>query len=254
MPVAEVMAVTPPLSIVMPAHNEAGNIEAAIREWHDEVIARLPGSEIIVVDDASRDDTGRILSVLAESLEALRVVSLTQNAGHGPATRTGLDHARGTYVFQTDSDRQHTPAEFWAFWERREDADLVIGVRRARADGLQRAVISGILRKVNTWMWGRAFADANCPFKLMRRGALDDILPRVPRDTFIPMVMIVLVAHHLGYRIEEMTVQHFQRRAGANSLAGLRKWMRIGTRCLRELRQLRASLSDVPRRSAVRVP
>lgn len=234
----------------MPAHNEAGNIEAAIREWHDEVAARVPGTEIIVVDDASRDGTGTILEALAQTLPALRVVRLTRNVGHGPATRTGLDQASGTFVFQTDSDRQHTPEDFWALWERREDAAFVLGRRQHRADGPMRAVISRILRGVMALLWGRSFRDANCPFKLMRRSALEQVLRHVPRDTFIPMVMTVLVAHHLGFGIIEVPVRHFPRRAGDQSLAGLHKWMRIGTRCLRELVHLRASLRGVPREAS----
>jgi len=228
-----------PLSIVMPAHNEAAQIETVVREWFEAIAPRVPGAEILVVDDASTDDTGTRLERLAVGLPALRVVRLPINVGHGPATRAGLDLARGAFVFQTDSDRQHEPADFWALWALREQADFVFGRRAQRADGGGRVAVSSVLRAVIAVLWGRWIADANCPFKLARRQALHAVLAEVPRDTFIPMVMIAVLARVRRYRVAEVEVRHASRTAGASSLRGLGRWWRIGRRCIGELSALR---------------
>jgi dolichol-phosphate mannosyltransferase len=228
-----------PLSIVMPAYNEADHIEQCVQEWHDAVAARIPGTEIIVVDDCSRDDTGARLRSAAERVPSLRVLRTPVNGGHGRALRFGLEHARGEFVFHTDSDRQHTPDDFWALWERRTTADFTFGVRDHRADGAFRAVVSSMMRVVNLLLWGYWIDDANCPYKLMRRSALEQVLTAVPRSSFIPMVMVAVLARQGGFRVSEARVRHFARVAGQPSLTGLLKWARVSSRCVGELVRLR---------------
>ena len=228
-----------PLSIVMPAYNEAEHIEQCILEWDERVASRISGAEIIVVDDCSRDDTGARLLDLSARLPSLRVLRTPANSGHGPALRYGLDRARGEFVFQTDSDRQHTPDDFWSLWERRADADFVFGIRERRADGRVRAAISATMRVVNAVLWGCWIEDANCPFKLMRRSALDEVLSAIPPSSFIPMVMVSLLARRAGFRVQDARVRHFPRTAGQQSLTGMWKWVRIGRRCVGELAALR---------------
>ena len=230
-----------PLSIVMPAYNEGEHIEACVQEWHDRVVAHVSDAELIVVDDCSRDDTGTRLMKLAERLPALRVLRTPANGGHGPALRFGLERARGEFVFHTDSDRQHTPDDFQAFWDQRGSADFVFGIRDHRADGAVRSGISGTMRIVNLVLWGCWIADANCPYKLMRRSALEQVLSVIPRTSFIPMVMVSVVARRAGFRVTEVHVRHFPRTAGQQSLRGLLKWARVGRRCVGELVALRAA-------------
>ncbi|HEX8032119.1 MAG TPA: glycosyltransferase family 2 protein [Vicinamibacterales bacterium] len=235
-----------PLSIVMPAYNEAEHIEQCVLEWHERVVARIPGAEIIVVNDCSKDDTGVRLHSLAARLPALRVLTTPTNGGHGPALRFGIDRALGEFVFHTDSDRQHTPEDFWALWELRDAADFVFGVRDHRADGAFRSAISSMMRLANALLWGYWIRDANCPYKLMRRTALEQVMTAIPRSSFIPMVMVSVLARRAGFRISEVRVRHFPRVAGQQSLTGLLKWARISRRCVGELVALR--FSDTPGR------
>jgi glycosyltransferase involved in cell wall biosynthesis len=234
-----------PLSIVMPAFNEAEHIEQSVLEWYERVASRVPGSELIVVNDCSRDDTGARLQSLSARVPALRVLQTPANGGHGPALRFGLDHAGGEFVFHTDSDRQHTPDDFWAVWEQRVDADFVLGIRDHRADGALRAGISATMRVVVAALWGCWIADANCPYKLMRRTALEQLLSTIPRTSFIPMVMVSVLARRAGYRVREVHVRHFPRIAGQQSLKGVLKWARIGSRCVGELVALRMAEKPV---------
>jgi glycosyltransferase involved in cell wall biosynthesis len=171
------------------------------------------------------------------------VLRTPQNSGHGAAVRLGLEQAQGAWVFQTDSDRQHVPGDFWLLWARRDEADFVFGVRARRADGAVRMLISRVLRTVNLVLWGRDIADANCPFKLMRRDALRAVLAEVPRGTFIPMVMLAVLARVRGWRVAEVPVQHFPRSGGSASLSGLARWLSVGTRCAGELLALRLTLA-----------
>ena len=233
------------LSIVMPAWNEEVHIEACVAEWHDAVLSRLRG-ELVVVDDCSRDRTGALLTALAGRYPDLRVFRTPRNSGHGAAVRLGLEQASGMWVFQTDSDRQHVPADISRLWEVRDGADFVFGARASRADGRVRMLISRLLRTVNVVLWGRDIADANCPFKLMRRDAMRAVLAEVPRGTFIPMVMVSVLARFRGYRVVDVPVPHFPRTGGEASLRGGVRWLSVGLRCVRELLALRLAVLRRP--------
>jgi hypothetical protein len=107
------------------------------------------------------------------------------------------------------------------------------------------------MRLANLVIWQRWIADANCPFKLMRRQALEPLLAMVPRDTFIPMVMLSLLARRSAFRVSEVEVRHFARAAGHQSLSGLVSWARIGRRCVAELFALRVAARDMTATSGV---
>jgi glycosyltransferase involved in cell wall biosynthesis len=223
------------VSIVMPAYNEEEIIEKTVREWYVEVISRIPGSELIVVDDCSKDRTGEVLARLAGEIPALRPLTPERNGGHGKALRHGFDRVTQDWVFQTDSDRQHIPSDFWKVWEQRVASDFVLGVRSTRADGPVRVFITTVMRLANFAVWGLWIRDANCPFKLMRRPAMEKVLLRIPRDSFIPMVMLSILCRKMKYRVTGVVVQHLPRRGGEQSLSGLWKWIKVGSRCLRQL-------------------
>jgi len=230
------------VSIIMPAYNEEEIIETTVREWHDEVIAKLSGAELIVVNDCSKDRTGEVLARLAQEMPALRPLTPERNGGHGKALRYGFENVGQEWVFQTDSDRQHLPSDFWELWEKRGGADFVLGIRSTRADGRVRVFITTIMRFANFLAWGLWIRDANCPFKLMRREPMQKVLSRIPRDSFIPMVMLSILCRKMKYRVTEVGVHHLPRRGGEQSLSGLSKWIKVGTRCLHQLLSWRMSL------------
>jgi dolichol-phosphate mannosyltransferase len=231
------------VSVVMPAWNEAEIIEACVREWHDEVVSKISGAELIVVDDCSTDGTADIVASLAKELPGVRCVRPERNGGHGKSLRVGFDHVRQDYIFQTDSDRQHLPGDFWALWKLRSQADFVFGIRKQRADGAVRVVITRLMRLLNLLVWGVWVKDANCPFKLMRRDALEQVLARVPRDCFIPMVLVSILARKMGFRVAEAEVEHLPRKGGTQSLKGLMKWARVSSKCAAQVLSARLAYS-----------
>jgi len=202
---------------------------------------------LIVVNDCSKDSTGQVLARLAQEIPALRFVAPERNGGHGKALRCGFDYVTQDWVFQTDSDQQHVPSDFWTVWGQRENSDFVMGVRATRADGRVRVFITTVMRLANFILWGLWVRDANCPFKLMRRHAMESVLSRVPRDSFIPMVMLSILCRKMNYRVRETVVQHLPRCGGEQSLSGFLKWVEIGSSCLCQLLVLRVHFLRGPR-------
>lgn len=111
--------------IVMPAFNEEASVGAVVRE----VLEKLPGAAILVVDDGSTDNTTSV----ARTAGAL-VVTLPFNLGVGGAMRTGFKYALANgylNVVQIDADGQHDPANVPKLLAALDTADVVIGARFA---------------------------------------------------------------------------------------------------------------------------
>jgi dolichol-phosphate mannosyltransferase len=232
--------------IVMPVYNESACIEQVMLDWF-RVFDKLAGL-LIVVDDGSRDGTGAILRRLAEK-EPRLLVHHQQNGGHGAAVLAGYRMAiklNPAYIFQTDSDNQIKPSEFWHLWERREQAPLVLGVRQDRNDEAHRIVVSRILESLNLLIFGKRIRDANTPFRLMRTTFLRNALGQFPRDVFAPNIFLSLVASKLFVAIPEVSVEHFQRSTGEKSL-NLRKLVLVCLRCTKELLQFRVGVFQTHR-------
>ena len=122
------------LSAVVPAHNEAAVIERFLRALHETLAALTPRTEIIVVDDGSRDDTAAIVQRLASELN-LTLLRLSRNFGKEAALTAGLAHARGDAVLIIDADFQdplELVPQMVTRW--REGFDMIYGVRREREE------------------------------------------------------------------------------------------------------------------------
>lgn len=102
----------------------------------------------------------------------------------------------------------------------------------------QRA-IDGIGQHFN--IWGVWIRDANCPFKLIRRETLSKIMEQIPQDSFIPMVLVSVLAHKMQVRIREVPITHLPRKGGSQSLKGLLNWVAIAEICLQDIVKVRRS-------------
>jgi dolichol-phosphate mannosyltransferase len=120
------------LAIVMPVYNERGCIAAVLSAWRDMLCACGIDFVMVIIDDGSRDQTGRILDDFARD-ERVRVIHQA-NAGHGPAVLRGYCEAvtLADWVFQCDSDDEMRPESFPGLWGLRGEADAVFGCRQHR--------------------------------------------------------------------------------------------------------------------------
>ena len=124
------------LSIVVPLYNE----ESGVGTLFDRVTAVLDRldirSEVILVDDGSRDRTAALVNERAEKDQRIKLVRLSRNFGHQAAISAGMDHASGDALVVMDGDLQDAPEEIPAFLEKwREGYDVVYAIRRSRTEG-----------------------------------------------------------------------------------------------------------------------
>jgi teichuronic acid biosynthesis glycosyltransferase TuaG len=98
----------PLVSVVVPAYNCEAYVEQSLRSVLEQEIADV---EVIVVDDASSDNTLQILQRLAQQEARIRVLTSTRNSGQGACRNRGVGEARGRYLAFQDSDDLWLPGK-----------------------------------------------------------------------------------------------------------------------------------------------
>lgn len=235
------------LSVVVPVYNEEGAIEALVQDFERELLPLVESIEVIVVDDASTDETPQILERLAHGRAWLHVHRAEQNAGHGASVLRGLGLAQGEWIFQNDSDGQCVVADFPQLWNRRHECDLALGVRVQRRDPLHRLALTRVVRMATSALAGQRIADANTPFRLLRRVAWEDLRPLIAPETLAPSILVTLGSFARGWRVIEVSVTHLPRERGTSTLRKLRL-VRFSLRGLGQLLAFRYQLARAPAR------
>jgi glycosyltransferase involved in cell wall biosynthesis len=134
-----VSAVTVPVTLVVPAFNEARRIGPFLDELRDWVGAN-PGTELIVVDDGSTDDTAAVVGRHLRTIPGSRLLTLTTNGGKGVAVRLGLAEANGCYRLFLDADGSTSADQVPALVEAAAGRDDIVVIGSTAMPG---AVIEG---------------------------------------------------------------------------------------------------------------
>ena len=204
---------SPPLSVVIPAYNEATRLPASIEKILRYLDACHPRFELIVVDDGSSDGTAQAAVAAAGGRAELRVESYGGNRGKGYAVRHGLAAARGELVLFTDADLS-TPIEAFEPLKAALDAgaDVAIGSRALPQSDVQ--VRQPLFRDLGGKFFNAMVRllllpdlhDTQCGFKLFRRAPVLPLVARMRIDRFAFDVEILYLARLAGLRIAEVPV------------------------------------------------
>jgi hypothetical protein len=253
MPVAESSGRLSSLSIVLPAYNEAENLDATLKRVTGFVPNVAERFEVIVVNDGSEDATGDILAAWEASCAAVRPQTHAKNRGYGAALVTGFRAARGDFVFFMDSDGQFAIEDLPALTALAGSKRFVTGYRATRRDGP--------LRSLNAWLYNRAIVrglfgtrvtDVNCAFKLFPRRLVSDCEPILSRGALINGEMFCK-ARRAGYEIVETPVRHFPRTAGTQTGANLTVILKMFVEALKLRLKLVTSGEFVPGTTAASI-
>jgi len=231
----------PLLTIIMPVYNEEESIVAAVEEIETQILQKVPDSELLAIDDGSKDSSPALLDDLAHRIKGVRVEH-KPNGGHGDALRYGLDRAQGEYFFLLDSDRQIPVEDFHLLWPRRGKGKLVCGIRTNRNDPAHRLILTRFVRMAVWVLFGRYIRDANIPFKLLHRQVWEKFSACIPRDTLAPSLFLAAAAAKDPKVVfESIPVRHLPRTTGATVLKPL-KLYRFCRRAFRQMLQFRKDL------------
>lgn len=200
------------ISIVIPVYNEQNVIETVLRSVHKDIYSKLDDVEFIVAEDGSTDGTKETLEKLAKEFP-INLVTTKERKGYSKAARDALSLANKEIVFFLDSDGQHKVSDFWKMLPFIDDFDIVTGYKCPRSDPPFRLFISRVMNILIFFMFGCFFRDINSGFKLFRRSALSQLLPKCKELDFISTELL-LKSHLSKMKVAEVPVIHFERKFG----------------------------------------
>ena len=195
------------LTVVIPVYNE----EQTIRRVIARVCALPISKEVIVVNDASTDDTAFILDEL-EGRAGLHVIHKPQNEGKGAALRTGFRHASGDVVVVQDADLEYDPRDILPVIRPivENEADTVFGSRFLGETPQDKSLIhrggNWMLTTASNWLTGLNLTDMETCYKAFRRDILRQIEIQQNRFGFEPEVTAKLA--RLKCRIREVPIRY----------------------------------------------
>jgi glycosyltransferase involved in cell wall biosynthesis len=245
------------LSIFFPMWNEEQYIlraVAAARGQCEELLdaGQILDYELIVVDDASTDATGRIADELAAQDPRVSVVHHATNRKLGGSMKSGFEASTGDVVLYTDADLPFEMAELGRALRvlRIYEVDMVSAYRLDRTgEGPRRAVYSFFYNGLVRALFGTRVRDVNFAFKLCRREVLDHVR-LVSESSFIDAELVVRT-QQAGFQILQIGVDYFPRTRGVSTLSS----PGVIVAMVREMFRLRSELKHLaPVRQAAGTP
>jgi glycosyltransferase involved in cell wall biosynthesis len=228
----------PSISLVLPAYNEADNIEPIVAEATPVLESVADEYEIVVVDDGSADDTAGVTHRVMETNPHVRLVQHPVNQGFGASVFSGLTSAEKDWILYTDADRQFVLGELEEFLPYTDQADLIAGYRAPRRDPFMRVLYGKGWSMLCTLFFGYTVRDVDCGFKLFRREIIQELAPQIASRGATFSIEWLARAKRAGYRFVELPVTHRPRVAGSQTGANID----VIVRAFRELLQFRIQL------------
>ena len=234
------------LYIIIPAYNESENIKKVLKQWY-QIIVKIGGkSRLVVIDDGSKDDTYKKIKKLSNKMPQLIAIT-KKNSGHGATILYGYNYAiqnNADYIFQTDSDGQTNPDEFWEFWKQRKKYKMVIGYRNNRKDGISRVFVTNVLRIVIKLVFKVNVPDANTPFRLMQSSTLKESIKLIPKDFNLSNVIISVIYAKKNLPVKYIPITFKPRQGGVNSI-NLKKIIKIGKQAIVDFKKINNNLKNL---------
>ena len=204
----------PELSIVLPAYEEARNLDMLLPKLHDAAKAFGVSYELVVVDaEQPRDDTPDVCARHGAKYQPRSGGEL-----YGHAIRTAQQAARGRFVVLMDADGSHSPAFLPKLWEHRESADMVIASRYVEGGKTDNPAIlifmSQVVNVVFRVVLRLNCADVSNSFRLYRGADLRSLDLECDNFDIVEEILVKLVFSRPGYRLKEVPFVFEQRKAG----------------------------------------
>jgi dolichol-phosphate mannosyltransferase len=209
------------ISVVVPLLNE----QPSLAELYDELDSAMSSQEadweVVFVDDGSTDGSYAELVRLHDKHLNVRVVRLRRNFGKAAALAAGVEVASGEIIVTMDADLQDDPAEIPNLVAKLDEGyDIVSGWKCDRQDPLVRRFVSRIYNGATRMATGVKLHDMNCGLKAYRAEVFDHVRLYGERHRFVPVL-----AHHLGFSVTELPVNH-RPRVNGQSRFGIERYLR----------------------------
>lgn len=225
----------PRFSLVIPLHNEAGNILPLLERAAPVLATFARDYEILLVDDGSTDSTAHEIAAAQKRWPHVHALTHEKNLGQDVALLTGLRAATGEIILTMDGDGQNDPADFPAMVAPllAGTHDVMCGWRFDRHDSWLRRRMSRLANFVRSRLLRDGLHDGGCQLRAMRREVVAALFPCELLQAFVPAI-----ARAAGFRVGEMKVRHHARTRGTAHYGLRQLWWRPALAMWKLRRQL----------------
>ena len=230
-----------PVSIIINVFNEAGTIEPEIRAIYEEIIIKLPGSELIVAEDGSTDGTKEIITRLKAELGLIHSTS-TERKGYAKAFRDAVALAKNPYVFFSDTGGKQDFSDFWKLYPFCEKFGIVSGYRSGRRDQVYRRLMTWAYNLLLRTYFGVDFRDADAGFRIYQIAVIRKIANEPWINRHLISSELALRAVYSGFAVKEVPVLYRQR-AGTSRGLPTRKIPNVIVSVLKNFVRLKKTLT-----------
>lgn len=206
------------LSIVIPAKNESQTIGRLVEDLR----ARFPESQVVVVDDGSSDDTAACATRAGAT-----VISNPYSAGNGSAIKRGARAARGEYLLFLDADGQHDPTDADGLLEKLGSGfDMAVGARTRKSQAsLGRGLANALYNRLATYVTGHRILDLTSGFRAVRAEKFRQFLYLLPNGFSYPTT-ITMAFFRAGYSVGYVNIET-SKRSGKSHIRPMRDGIRF---------------------------
>jgi dolichol-phosphate mannosyltransferase len=197
------------LSIIIPVYNEENTLDEIVRRI---LKVKLPvKKEIIIVDDASKDESKSIEKELSKKHDNIRIINHPKNLGKGNAIRTGLKYATGDMIIIQDADLEYNPEDYKDLIKPivNKKARVVYGSRNLGKNKGKHSYLSFyiggiVLSKLANLLYGTKITDEATCYKLFEAGLIKNMNLKCKRFEFCPEVTAKIAK--IGIEIVEVPI------------------------------------------------
>ena len=182
------MAVVKQISIIIPLHNEEDNVNDLIDRTVEALKLISEKSEIICVDDGSKDETLNRLLVKQQENDSIKIIQLSRNFGHQSAYIAGLKESKSEYTFMMDGDLQDPPELIPVLFDKinNSDFDIVYAKRKKREEGFLKKILILVFHKLFSKITSLNAPENVGNFSVMKKNALNALLTLPEKNIYLP--------------------------------------------------------------------
>ncbi len=203
------------LSVVIPAYNEEKRLPETLKKVKAYLEKQSYISEVLVVNDGSRDRTAAVVSDLVGKWQGFRLIDNKENRGKGVVVKQGMLAANGDWRLYMDADNSTDLSEIEKLWPYIKEYEIIAGSRYLKKDSIKikqpliRRIVSRLGNILIRILLGIHSADTQCGFKLFSAKATKAIFPLQTMERWGAEMEVWAIAIKKGYKVKEVAVDWY---------------------------------------------
>lgn len=194
----------PSVSVIVPLQNAEAWVMSLVEDIHNSITSRIPFSEILLVDDQSRDKTWAVLRELKEVYEEMKIFRMRESAGLGACSVRGFLEAKSRIMFHFEPHCVWKAEIFWTMAQKRAEMGkgAVFAVRDSSRRRFREKAYYSLFRTQYIERWELPVPDAASPAQLFSKSDFDKVHVLLPENAVAPSLDLYLMFMFFGVPVD----------------------------------------------------